>query len=92
MVIALMATLTTTGIKANALANSNNVCMTYAQNDGAYTKTCYSVSIYTENGHPKGVFAVYLHSGKRHINFFNTWICIQGKSRFAYCGNWYVIK
>lgn len=70
----------------------NNINFQGASNDGTYTKTSYSVSIYTESGHPKGVYAVYLHHGKRYINFNNTWICIQGESRFGYCGNWYVIK
>ena len=61
-------------------------------NDGTYTRTQYSVTIYTEGGHCKGSFAIYLHHGKKYISFNNTWICIQGKSRFAYNGNWYVIK
>lgn len=63
-----------------------------APNDGTYTRTGSTVSVYTEEGHPKGTFSVYLHHGKRYIDFNNTWICIQGKSRFGYCGNWYVIK
>ena len=61
-------------------------------NDGTYTRTQYSVTIDTESGHCKGSFAIYLHHGKKYISFNNTWICIQGKSRFAYNGNWYVIK
>lgn len=92
MAVALMAAFTVTDIKANAFAVSTNVCMTPAPNDGTYTKTSCSVSVYTESGHPKGVYAVYLHHGKRYIDFNNTWICIQGKNRFGYCGNWYVIK
>lgn len=63
-----------------------------APNDGTYTRTNVSVTIYTESGHCKGSFAVYLHHGMRYISFNNTWICIQGKSRFSYNGNWYVIK
>ncbi len=63
-----------------------------APNDGTYTRTQNSVTVYTESGHSKGTFAIYLHKGKKYISFNNTWICIQGKSRFAYCGNWYVIK
>ena len=63
-----------------------------APNDGTYTRTQYSVTIYTESGHCKGSFAIYLHHGKKYISFNNIWICIQGKSRFAYNGNWYVIK
>lgn len=61
-------------------------------NGESYTRTQKTVTIYTEDGHNKGTFAVYLHHGKKHINFNNTWICIQGKSRFGYNGNWYVIK
>jgi len=61
-------------------------------NNGTYTRTNYSVTIYTESGHSKGTFAVYLHNSMKYIRFYNTWICIQGKSRFAYCGNWYIIR
>lgn len=61
-------------------------------NDGTYTRTQHSVTVYTEDGHCKGTFAVYLHQGKKYISFNNTWICIQGKSRFGYNGNWYVIR
>lgn len=61
-------------------------------NDSSYSKTNDTVSIQTESGHKKGVYAVYLHQGKKYIKFNNTWICIHGKSRFAYNGNWYVIK
>lgn len=71
-----------------------NVCSAAVKvsNNGTYTATSQSVSIYTEAGHPKGSFTVYLHQGKKYVKFQNTWICIQGKSRFAYNGNWYVIK
>ncbi|WP_418551679.1 hypothetical protein [Prevotella sp.] len=64
----------------------------YVQYDGNYTKTNYSVTIYTESGHCKGSYSIYLHKGKKYIKFNNVWICIQGKNRFAYNGNWYVIK
>lgn len=81
-------------------ANANNLAtpsVSYeksmqAHNDGTYTRTQNSVTIYTEEGHCKGTFAIYLHHGKKYIKFNNTWICIQGKSRFGYNGNWYVIK
>lgn len=71
---------------------TGNICMAAAPNNGTYTRTSSSVSVYTESGHPKGSFAVYLHHGKKYIDFNNTWICIQGKRRFAHNGNWYVIK
>ena len=92
MAVALMASFAVTEINANTFAVSANVCMASAPNDGTYTRTRYSVSIYTEDGHPKGTYSFYLNHGKRYIDFNNTWICIQGKSRFGYCGNWYVIK
>lgn len=92
MALTLMATFTVTDIKANALAASAIVCTTYAPNNGTFTRTGYSVSVYTESGHPKGMYAVYLHHGQHYINFYNTWICIQGRNRFGYCSNWYVIR
>lgn len=60
--------------------------------DGHYMRTNYSVTIYTEGGHCKGTYAIYLHNGDRYIRFQNCWICIQGKQRFHFSGNWYVIK
>lgn len=72
--------------------NSCMATLPAAPNDGTYTRTQYSVTVYTESGHRKGTYAIYLHKGKKYIDFNNTWICIQGKSRFGYCGNWYVIK
>lgn len=92
LAIALVATFTVTDIVATSTGLTGNTCMAAAPNDGTYSKTSSSVSIYTESGHPKGTFSVYLHHGKRYIDFDNTWICIQGKSRFGYCGNWYVIR
>lgn len=92
LVIALVAAFTTADIVATSCGLTGNTCMAAAPNDGTYTRTNSSVSIYTQEGHPKGSFSVYLHHGRRHIDFNNTWICIQGKSRFGYCGNWYVIK
>lgn len=71
--------------------NVSSICA-QVRNDGTYSRTNKSVSIYTQSGHPKGSFAVYLHKGKRYINFKNQWICIQGKLRFACDGNWYVIR
>lgn len=90
--IALIATFTVTDIATTSAGFTANTCMAAAPNNGTYMRTSYSVSVYNENGHPKGTFAVYLHYGKRYIDFNNTWICIQGKSRFGYCGNWFVIK
>ncbi len=92
LVIALVAAFTTADIVATSCGLTGNTCMAAAPNDGTYTRTNSSVSIYTQEGHPKGSFSVYLHHGRRYIDFNNMWICIQGKSRFGYCGNWYVIK
>ena len=57
-----------------------------------YMRTSYSVTIYTESGHCKGTYAIYLHNGDRYIQFNNCWICIQGRKRFHFSGNWYVIR
>ena len=65
---------------------------TTARSDGSYSATSQSVTVYTENGVLKGSFTVYLHNSQKYIKFQNTWICIQGKRRFGYKGNWYVIK
>ena len=92
LVIAVMASMAAADMVATSAGFTGNTCMAAAPNDGTYTRTSSSVSVYTESGHPKGTFSVYLHNGKRYIDFNNTWICIQGKSRFGYCGNWYVIK
>lgn len=68
------------------------VASAHAPNTGNYTRTGSSVAVYTESGTFKGNYPVYLNSGKKYIDFQNTWICIQGKSRFSYAGNWYVIR
>lgn len=64
----------------------------YFISDGHYTKTGKTVLVYTESGHRKGFYDIYLHDGKKYIKFNSTWICIQGKRRFGYNGNWYIIK
>ena len=71
--------------------NLSSICA-QARNNGTYSRTNKSVLIYTQSGHPKGSYTIYLHSGKKYINFKNRWICIQGKQRFACDGNWYVVK
>lgn len=92
LTLTIIASIVTTDMVATNVGLTGNTCMAAAPNDGTYSKTSASVSVQTENGHPKGKFAVYLHHGKRYIDFNNTWICIQGIRRFGYCGNWYVIK
>lgn len=93
VLVAIMAGLTMADLSDNSYWQLN-VCQaaTNARNDGSYTPTSQSVSVYTESGHSKGSYTVYLHNGKRYIKFQNSWICIQGKSRFHHNGNWYVIK
>ncbi len=91
-IFALVGGLTVADIAATSAGLTGNTCMASAPNDGTYTRTGYTVSVYTQEGHPKGTYAVYLHHGQRYIDFNNTWICIRGKSRFGYCGNWYVIR
>lgn len=91
--VAIVGGLAITDLSGSSVWQSNTCyAATQARNDGSYTATSQSVSVYTENGHPKGTFTVYLHQGKKYIKFQNTWICIQGKSRFGHNGNWYVIK
>lgn len=92
MVIAASASFDTN--KAQAVVLNNNLTETVmpAPNDGRYMRTQYSVTIYSETGLCKGSYSIYLYQGKKYIDFNNTWICIQGKSRFAYCGVWYIIK
>lgn len=92
LTLAIVSSYAAADIGAASAGLSGNICMAAAPNNGTYTKTSSSVSVYTESGHSKGTFSVYLHHGKRYIDFNNTWICIEGKSRFGYCGNWYVIK
>ena len=76
----------------NNLPIRNSVVLAQAPNDGSYIRTSSSVKVYTESGHKKGTFPIFLHKGKRYIVFDDKWICIQGKRRFFYRGNWYVIK
>lgn len=80
--------------EAQAVVFRNNATATAmpAPNDGRYMRTQYTVTIYAETGVCKGSYSIYLHQGKKYIDFNNTWICIQGKSRFGYCGVWYIIK
>mgnify|MGYP003291510669 CR=1 FL=1 len=76
----------------NNLLIRNSAVLAQAPNDGSYTRTSSSVKVYTESGHKKGTFPIYLHKGKRYIDFDDKWIYIQGKRRFFYRGNWYIIK
>ena len=80
--------------KANAASITSKDCSEICEStyDGYYMRTNHSVTIYTEGGHCKGTFQIYLHSGDRYIRFQNYWICIQGKQRFHFSGNWYVIR
>lgn len=79
---------------SNSPVWQSNECQASTQggNSGYYQPTSQSVTIYSENGNPKGSFRVYLHDSRRYIYFQNSWICIQGKQRFSHNGNWYVIR
>ena len=82
-------------ISATAATKPTNMGSAYcvAQiNNGTFMPTNHSVTVYSESGHNKGSYTVYLHGGHRYIKFNNSWICIQGRSRFAHAGNWYIIK
>ena len=57
-----------------------------------YMRTGMTVEIYTESGHHKGTYSVWLSKGDKYIKFNDEWIRIEGKSRFLYHGNAYVIK
>ena len=94
LAFALLMTSSTADFVSIQLDSPLNLSTTQAQarNDGTYSRTNKSVLIYTQSGHPKGSYAIYLHSGLKYINFKNRWICIQAKQRFACEGNWYVIK
>lgn len=59
---------------------------------GYYSPTNNYVNIQSETGAKKGQYKVYLNDGKKYINFYDTWICIQGKQRFHFSGNWYIIN
>lgn len=81
---------------ANELSQYAYGCLLESSNEVAsaeyYMKTSTTVLIYTESGHFVGKYSVYLSGGRKYIDFRNYWICIQGKSRFGYQGNWYIIK
>lgn len=92
MVIAASATIVTTDANAVALNNNTIEAAMPAPNDGRYMRTQYSVTIYSESGVCKGTYAIYLYQGRKYIDFNNTWVCIQGRNRFGYCGVWYIIR
>ena len=67
LAIAFVTAFTAADIVATSSGLTGNTCMAAAPNDGTYTRTSSSVSVYTHEGHPKGSFSVYLHHGKRYI-------------------------
>lgn len=91
-VLALFASVT--AVEMTGMGYTGTVCVAapHAPNNGSYLKTYNTVEVYAESGHHKGTYSVYLHHGKRYIDFHNTWVCIQGKRRFGFQGNWYIIK
>lgn len=69
----------------------DNIFITY-DNTVKYKKTDKVVTIVAETGLVIGVFKVYIHLYNKYIRFNNTWIWIQGRKKFAYNGDWYIIK
>lgn len=61
------------GVNAQQYINVKRACpqcMGYgAANNGTYTRTSYSVTVYTEDGYKKGNYAIYLHGGQKYIFF-----------------------
>ena len=53
MALTLIASFTAADIIATSAGLTGNTCMAAAPNDGTYSRTNSSVSVYTENGHPK---------------------------------------
>ncbi len=92
MVIGASASVVATDAQAVRLINNTIETAMPAPNDGRYMRTQYSVTIYSESGVCKGTYAIYLYQGQKYIDFNNTWVCIQGRNRFGYCGVWYIIK
>ena len=57
------------------------------------------VHVVCDSGKDKGYFDVFLNEGKKYIKIGNgsssdwsNWVLIQGKQRFFWKGNWYIIK
>ena len=72
---------------------SNINATTYVDCGEHYMRTNKTVEIYTESGHHKGTYSVWLSRGAKYIKFNNNeWIRIEGKSRFFHKGNAYVIR
>ena len=92
MATVVSASVVTTDLCATTLTNCNTEAAMPAPNDGRYMRTQHSVTIYSETGVCKGTYSVYLYHGQKYIDFNNSWVCIQGKSRFCYCAVWYIIK
>lgn len=60
--------------------------------DGTYTKSNIDVNIQVAGGGDKGSYDVYFYHGDKYIGFHDHWIKIQGKDRFLFNGNTYIIK
>lgn len=73
-------------------SDSYNVSFGHAPNDGTYTKSNLDVNIQVAGGGDKGSYDVYFHQGQKYIDFHDHWIKIQGRDRFTFNGNTYIIK
>lgn len=54
LAMAMVVSFTVADMAATEMGITGNTCMAAAPNDGTYTRTSSSVSVYTESGHPKG--------------------------------------
>lgn len=80
------------GLNADSDTDYSNVSFGHAPNDGTYTKSNIDVNIQVAGGGDKGSYDVYFHHGDKYIDFHDHWIKIQGKDRFFFNGNTYIIK
>lgn len=78
--------------------DSNINCLAFHGNTPSFD-TGQSVHVVSENGNDKGYFDVFLKEGKKYIKIgigsssnWSNWVLIQGKQRFFWNGNWYIIK
>lgn len=80
------------GVSSDSDTDYSNVSFGHAPNDGSYTKSNIDVNIQVAGGGDKGSYDVYFHHGDKYIDFQDHWIKIQGKDRFFFNGNTYIIK
>lgn len=62
-----------------------------APNDGTYTNTGQTVSVRSDSGTVYNNISVFLHHGKKYIDFKNHWFEMSGSGFFSFLGNGYKI-